>query len=231
MQRVCKNCGKEFAHVNSTRGMFCSFACYNAYRKTSPPEYRVLEMVDLICQKCGTAFKRRRHEIRGKRQFCSRSCAASANGAANGKAPHRPAVEKICEYCGTTYKIKASHSQRRRFCSNICNLAYRSDYMFGANNPNHRHGQNQNGARYIAMRRFANECIICGWNISTDIHHIVPKSQGGTNEPSNLAVLCPNHHRMAKMELLTTVELQARVQELMIESPTLRPRAQRAHEQ
>ncbi len=34
-------------------------------------------------------------------------------------------------------------------------------------------------------------------NASCDVHHIIPKKCGGTNEHSNLTVLCPNCHREA----------------------------------
>lgn len=37
-------------------------------------------------------------------------------------------------------------------------------------------------------------CKICNYPIS-DIHHIIPKKFGGTDEMDNLVNLCPNHHR------------------------------------
>lgn len=41
-------------------------------------------------------------------------------------------------------------------------------------------------------------CSECGWDKSIcDIHHIVPKSKGGSDEHSNLTYLCPNCHRLA----------------------------------
>ena len=39
-------------------------------------------------------------------------------------------------------------------------------------------------------------CEICGCK-STDLHHIVFKSQGGTDEASNLIALCRKHHDVA----------------------------------
>jgi hypothetical protein len=41
-------------------------------------------------------------------------------------------------------------------------------------------------------------CSICGWDLaSCDIHHIVEQCNGGTNDHSNLTLLCPNCHRLA----------------------------------
>lgn len=46
-------------------------------------------------------------------------------------------------------------------------------------------------------------CCICGWNDTViDLHHIVPKSQGGSDDNSNLTPLCPNCHRKAHNNLL-----------------------------
>lgn len=52
--------------------------------------------------------------------------------------------------------------------------------------------------RKILNRANKNICSVCEWDKdSCDIHHIVPRHKGGTNELSNLIVLCPNCHRMA----------------------------------
>lgn len=42
-----------------------------------------------------------------------------------------------------------------------------------------------------------NKCEKCGWKKSNcDVHHIIPKKDGGTNDEDNLIVLCPNCHRV-----------------------------------
>lgn len=47
------------------------------------------------------------------------------------------------------------------------------------------------------LKRMKAKCSICGWNESTcDVHHIVAKKDGGTNEMSNLICVCPNCHRV-----------------------------------
>jgi 5-methylcytosine-specific restriction endonuclease McrA len=40
------------------------------------------------------------------------------------------------------------------------------------------------------------ECVVCGAD-GTFIHHIIPHSQGGPHEKSNLATLCEEHHQYA----------------------------------
>lgn len=39
-------------------------------------------------------------------------------------------------------------------------------------------------------------CAICGWNKAIcDIHHIKHRKNGGTDDNTNLVILCPNCHR------------------------------------
>ena len=43
------------------------------------------------------------------------------------------------------------------------------------------------------LRRANIKCSICGWNESTcDIHHIIHKKDGGSDNMDNLIVVCPN---------------------------------------
>lgn len=47
------------------------------------------------------------------------------------------------------------------------------------------------------IKRANLKCVICGWGESTcDIHHIVPKKNGGSNANDNLIIVCPNCHRI-----------------------------------
>lgn len=37
----------------------------------------------------------------------------------------------------------------------------------------------------------------CKENITLEVHHIIPRTEGGTNKENNLVVLCNNHHKKA----------------------------------
>lgn len=48
-----------------------------------------------------------------------------------------------------------------------------------------------------ALRAKGNQCEACGWDkAKCDVHHIVPRRQGGLHVVSNARVLCPNCHRV-----------------------------------
>lgn len=50
----------------------------------------------------------------------------------------------------------------------------------------------------ILKRSKNTACSMCGWNeTSLDIHHIKPKAKGGSDDHSNLIIVCPNCHRKA----------------------------------
>lgn len=48
--------------------------------------------------------------------------------------------------------------------------------------------------RETVLKRDGYKCIRCGSAEDLDIHHIVPKSQGGSDELSNLRTLCRQCH-------------------------------------
>jgi 5-methylcytosine-specific restriction endonuclease McrA len=62
------------------------------------------------------------------------------------------------------------------------------------------------------LKRMGVKCSNCGWDKTTcDVHHIVPRAQGGTNANENLTILCPNCHRMAhenKLSDMINIEQQ-----------------------
>jgi len=48
-----------------------------------------------------------------------------------------------------------------------------------------------------------------------EVHHINPRSEGGSNDPKNLIVLCPNCHNKADNGVVSRSKLKYRVQEQM----------------
>lgn len=42
-------------------------------------------------------------------------------------------------------------------------------------------------------------CQVCGFDDIVAVHHVTPRKNGGSDEPENLLILCPNHHAMLHM--------------------------------
>ncbi len=74
--------------------------------------------------------------------------------------------------------------------------------FYGKENSNWRGGYSLHFAKNVAIRNFKkNNCMICGYDISTDVHHWDRDKKN--NNYANLVLLCPNHHREAHLGLIT----------------------------
>jgi len=138
------------------------------------------------CKNCGKVITVRRSDHnRGQALFCSRACSGYHN---NTK---RKNLDLTCAICGGSFKSKCSHA---KYCSTSCR---RHMYVSRAKKDRDRGKYRYHLSKKIRDKYGALSCFICGWQESTcDVHHIVPRSKGGTDEDSNMTVVCPNHHRM-----------------------------------
>jgi hypothetical protein len=48
--------------------------------------------------------------------------------------------------------------------------------------------------RLQTIKKYGNKCELCGYRLTVETHHILPKKRGGLHEINNLMVLCPNCH-------------------------------------
>lgn len=127
---------------------------------------------------------------------------------------------KVCAMCGKEF---ATRQHARKYCSADCRrrAGAKANYL----NLVARWG-NYSHKGYLAKEivfNYGERCAICGWQATpelievngrkqwahgNDIHHIVPASEGGLSDYENLILLCPNHHKMAHMGLLSREELK-----------------------
>ncbi len=49
---------------------------------------------------------------------------------------------------------------------------------------------------------YGSKCFICSFDEVVEVHHIIPRHKGGTDDIENLALLCPNHHALADRGML-----------------------------
>ena len=157
-------------------------------------------MTKIICKQCGKDhFVEQREINRGGGIFCSNRCGTIYSNA------HRKYLDLVCQNpnCNLSFKSK---SKVAKYCSKQCCNKHRLQKF-----------KDKMGKSYctrttlsIRVRKAIGEenlkCFICGWKEDAcDIHHILPSSNGGTNEFSNLTVLCPNHHRLADRKILVNM--------------------------
>ena len=51
--------------------------------------------------------------------------------------------------------------------------------------------------RLFILNKLVIPCVICGFDKLTQAHHIIKRQNYGSNNPTNIVQLCPNHHQMA----------------------------------
>jgi YHS domain-containing protein len=234
---ICVSCGVEYRPGPSQNRKFCSTTCYHRYRAEHPETYGKAS-VELPCEFCGRTFTKKLCQIRNtKHHFCSSTCSARSHSATwkERKAEIGPAgIALTCEQCGVTFLVRPYNAATRRFCSRACYNEFRYGKSTGGNggrdctgaaNSNFRGTNNRTTARQVALRHFPRECMICGFNIVVSTHHITPRRHGGSNQPENLAVLCPNHHAMADRGMIDKEELSRIVLASIARRSDLQPRS------
>lgn len=134
-----------------------------------------------ICKECNKFFSCREKIAK----FCSSSCSTS-NRNKNWK-PTEEHKKKASKALKTWWEL---HPEKQK--------------EHGINSQKGKHKKPRTildlSSRTVSKicRRLNLACSRCKWNEEVgDIHHIIPRNQGGTNEHGNLTYLCPNCHRLA----------------------------------
>jgi hypothetical protein len=134
------------------------------------------------CEVCGKVFyKRPSQQQITNHDYCSRECYKI--GITTDK-------HKICEVCGESFEY---HKPSQRFCSIKCVASRPREIKWN--------GAGKHRARTIQSRLkdegWDGNCMIegCGYNLTLDVHRVVPGYSGGTYTTNNTAVICSNHHQ------------------------------------
>lgn len=164
------------------------------------------------CKKCGKEFEIECTDFawnKGKyNKHCSRSCSNShiysdelKQKISEGIKKHNEKVQKekvkqiyeyVCDKCGKKFTSDIRLRKDRKKCCDNCKrkvVHYKEDFS----------SITDLSKRTISkiLKRANKECQLCGWNESScDIHHIIPRKDGGSNDTKNLIVVCPNCHRI-----------------------------------
>ena len=164
----------------------------------------------MICENCG-----KEHDgSYGSGRFCCKSCSISFGNKQRSKEsrillnkkisdglqkyylenpiPHKE-YKYICEKCGKEFVSYKIRNGRHIYCDNCKRKVV---HFKDINSLTSIKDLSKRTITKI-LERSNKGCSICGWNESTcDIHHIIPRSQGGSNKHDNLIIVCPNCHRI-----------------------------------
>lgn len=136
-----------------------------------------------VCDICSSSFyKRKSFKLKTKGNYCSQKC-------------YGISCRKII-YC-TQCKTEILSSLNKKTCSKKCYIDSLKDI-----NRNHCKGRKPISKSYKSRnfrKKFIelnNKCKLCSYSLIKvlQIHHIVEKAKGGTDDISNLVVLCRNCH-------------------------------------
>lgn len=125
--------------------------------------------------------------------------------------------QRTCQHCGKTFEPMniASHERRcirwnicvrcgkqtrnQKFCSHACSATFTNFAgTTGYSTYRVKHGiQPTRTYRDVCFDIWEPKCVICGWDISVDVHHI--DSNHKNHDPNNMIPLCANHHMMTRM--------------------------------
>jgi DNA-directed RNA polymerase subunit RPC12/RpoP len=157
----------------------------------------------MICLRCG----KENDGSFGSGKFCSRFCANQrvhsketldkiSKKLSGRQYPEREVIfNYVCVNCNTSFQKKKIKNGRKIVCDNC----KRKVVHFKEGSVSLMDLSSRTISKIFKRAKIG--CAICGWNESIgDVHHIVEKSNGGTNEISNLIYVCPNHHRIIHSE-------------------------------
>jgi len=133
-----------------------------------------------ICKECGKAIYRRPAQIESGNVFCSQACC--------GKASRKP---RQCIVCGKDL----ADLRNIKTCSRACSNKLRTGIKYTGD----ARKDKVKSARALKNRLVqarGDRCEKCGYPKThiLVIHHKVRRSDGGTDDLTNLELICPNCH-------------------------------------
>lgn len=72
--------------------------------------------------------------------------------------------------------------------------------------------------RFEVYKRDGFQCALCGCHDGLQVHHVVPRREGGSDFPDNLITLCPKCHAQAHgTDVYPGIMTQADVEQACVE--------------
>jgi 5-methylcytosine-specific restriction protein A len=170
----------------------------------------------IVCVHCGE--QKEVMPYLADRKFCSTLCRDDYRSARRGPdhPDYKARVKLICPTCGVEFELAPARARGgKRFCSPGCRKQARQLWMKEYWKSKRKPHCWTSGKR-AAMTRDDGCCRICGFSVVVHVHHIKPRSEGGTHLIENMITLCPNHHAMVHAGLLDRRQLLASIEGLPV---------------
>ncbi len=185
------------------------------------------------CVQCGRDTKKKQSEItkhESGRLFCSHKCSGIFNGAENANVRGRKV--RICVECNKEFfKRKKDLSTDSRCSSCVFNLKEKTSSNFKEMTIGEFRASRKDETKWriksdISMLNrawnkhlLAYDCQVCGYNKVIELAHIKSIASFGQDVPlkiihsdTNIAVLCPNHHKELDRGFLDLKDIKSRDQ-------------------
>lgn len=198
---ICLQCHKEFKTYDKRR-KFCNHKCSERHQHELPKKPMEIRK----CINCGNDFISKDK----RRRFCKQSCSACFNNTKRGPRTEEEKLKiskslsnyrsnkKVVKKCKNCKKDFVPDKLKRNYCSVECYNGSRKAML--------RNEISYRTFRKILKRAFKEwKCPFCNWTHSFNIHHI--EGRGNSNFDT-LIMLCPSHHSMAHLGLISKEEMK-----------------------
>jgi len=132
------------------------------------------------CSICNKEIYRRPIQIQNGNVYCSRKCKGISD---------RKDIQ--CIVCNKTITTKYAS----KTCSRECSNKLRTGTKYDRNQTSNKH-KKMFVIKTLLLNKRGNFCQLCKYdNVNVlQVHHIVEKSKGGSDDEENLLLICPNCH-------------------------------------
>ena len=184
---ICEGCQTVFfvsasaARERTKRNQpprFCSRKC-SALDKTNPETKKVV-----LCSFCSAPFAKR-HDLLGKRNFCSRTCVVEARKKSGPWSLSNRDNEAL-----RLYNRQYRQKNRERLNKLAANWAKQNRPYRNFLQQKRRAAGSLTYEEWKELIENAKECANCGSAHNLQVDHIIPIAKGGRTDASNLQVLC-----------------------------------------
>lgn len=146
------------------------------------------------CIECGKEFYRKPSQINeNEKNFCSHTCSNI-----------RFKIIHKCPVCGKEI-LKGAHAIT---CSRRCSNIRRKGIKYKEGNlDSNKKAVTKKELRIRYIKNRGGKCNRCGYDYIyiLQIHHIIEKAKGGSDDENNLEILCPNchilHHHLTRTKM------------------------------